>query len=148
MPVLVGLTVLGQLVGTALAGRTARSTAGVVATIVGVAAVLLVAGVLVGAWVGFALIGAGYGLVHNAIIVSEARLQDAIEGRARATVTSVYGVLSEVVALTGYGLFAVGTAWWSVSTTLVALVVPAGLVALLVPRWLPHRRPSGVLPGS
>jgi hypothetical protein len=120
----------------------------VIAGMVAAAAALLVAGVPAGGvvdggaadWVGFGLIGAGYGLASNAMIVSEARLQDAVEGPARATVISVYGLLSEVVALAGFGLFALGTVWWSVSTTLVALVAPAAAIALLVPRWLPPRR--------
>jgi MFS family permease len=152
VPLLLGLTVLGQMAGTALAGRTVRQSSTVVAGLVAAAAALLVVGVLAGGWgggwgggeaggwVGFALIGAGYGLASNAMVVSEARLQDAVEGPARATVISVYGLLSEVVALVGFGLFALGTVWWSISTTLVLLVLPAAAIALLVPRWLPPRR--------
>lgn len=146
VPLLVGLTVLGQTVGTALAGRTERGSSRAVAGVVAAAAVLMVAGVSLGGWSGFVLLGAGYGLASNAMIVSEARLQDAVEGRARATVISVYGLLSEVVALAGFGLFALGTVWWSVSTTLVALVLPAAAIALLVPRWLPPAR--GVIPSG
>jgi hypothetical protein len=150
VPLLLGLTVLGQMVGTALAGRTVRQSSRLIAGLVAAAAGLLVVGVLaggwvrgeVGGWVGFALIGAGYGLASNAMVVSEARLQDAVEGPARATVISVYGLLSEVVALAGFGLFALGTLWWSISTTLVLLVVPAAAIALVVPRWLPPRRPA------
>ena len=148
VPLLLGLTVLGQMVGTALAGRTVRQSPTLIAGLVAAAAGLLVVGVLaggrlggaVGGSVGFALIGAGYGLAGNVMVVSEARLQDAVEGPARATVISVYGLLSEVVALAGFGLFALGTVWWSISTTLVLLVPPAAAIALLVPRWLPPRR--------
>ena len=148
VPLLLGLTVLGQMAGTALAGRTVNQPPTVIAAMVAAAAALLVVGVPAGGvvdggaadWVGFGLIGVGYGLASNAMIVSEARLQDAVEGPARATVISVYGLLSEVVALAGFGLFALGTVWWSTSTTLVALVLPAAAIALLVPRWLPPRR--------
>jgi hypothetical protein len=152
VPLLLGLTVVGQMAGTALAGRTVARSSAVIAGMVAAAAALLAVGVPAGGvvaggaadWVGFGLIGVGYGLATNAMIVSEARLQDAVEGPARATVISVYGLLSEVVALAGFGLFALGTVWWSISTTLVALVVPAAAIALLVPRWLPPRREVNV----
>ena len=140
VPLLIGITVLGQMIGTALAGRTARLGSRAMAAIVAAAAVGLVAGSLLTQVAGFVLLGVGYGLAHNATIVSEARLQDAIEGRARATVTSVYGVLSEVVALVAFALFALGATWWSVGTTMAGLTLPVAVVALLVPRWLPPRR--------
>ena len=139
VPLLIGITVLGQVIGTALAGLTARMSARVIAGIVAAATVGLVVGSLLGQVAGFILLGVGYGLANNAIIVSEARLQDAIEGPARATVTSVYGLLSEVVAVAAFALFALGAAWWTVATTLAALTLPVLLVALLVPRWLPSR---------
>ncbi len=143
VPLLIGITVLGQMIGTALAGWTARRGSRMVAGIVAAAAAALVAGSLVGApagpVVGFTLLGVGYGLAHNATIVSEARLQDAIEGRARATVTSVYGVLSEIVAVAAFALFALGAAWVTVAATMAALTAPVLVVALLVPRWLPSR---------
>jgi len=143
VPLLIGITVLGQMIGTALAGRTARLGSRAIAAIVAAAAVGLVAGSLLGQVAGFVLLGVGYGLAHNATIVSEARLQDAIEGRARATVTSVYGLLSELVALVAFALFAVGATWWSVATTMAALTLPVAVVALLVPGWLPSRPGRG-----
>jgi MFS family permease len=137
IPLLAGLTVLGQVAGTALAGRTGRMRGATMGRALVVGAVLIASGVLVGRWAGFAMLGAGYGIAHNAIVVSEARLQDAMSGRARATVTSVAGLLSELFAVLLFGAFAVGSAWFSVSSILVATTVPLLAVAALVPRWLP-----------
>ncbi len=67
---------------------------------------LISLGALVWPYVGFVAIAVGYGLLNNTMIVAEARLQQVIAGPARATVTSVYGLATEVVALAVYGTFA------------------------------------------
>jgi hypothetical protein len=102
VPILVGLTVAGQAVGTALAGRTARLSQRVIAGALGVAGGLIAVGMAEGRWLGFLAIGVGYGITANAVIVAEARLQDAISGPARATVTSVTGLLSESFSVMAY----------------------------------------------
>ncbi len=56
---------------------------------------------------------------------------------ARATVTSVYGVLSESLAVTVFAVFALGANWFTVTVLVIALMVPMTLVAALVRRWLP-----------
>jgi MFS family permease len=137
VPLLVGLVTLGQLVGTALAGRTARMAPATLGSVVAVSAVLLSLGALVGHVVGFAAIAVGYGLINNAMIVGEARLQDVIEGPARATVTSVSGVTVEVAALTLYATVGVGSVWTSVSVLVALLGVPTFAVAAAVRRWMP-----------
>ena len=48
-------------------------------------------------------------MLNNAMLVGETRLQDTITGPARATVTSVLGLLEEVVALLVYAAFVVGS---------------------------------------
>jgi hypothetical protein len=142
VPVLVGLVVLGQLVGTALAGRTARMTPRTLAAVVAASAVLLSLGSLDGRAVGFAAIAVGYGLINNAMIVGEARLQDAIRGPARATVTSVAGLSIEVVALSLYAAVGLGSAWFSVATLLALLGLPTLVIAAAVRRWMPSSSPS------
>jgi Major Facilitator Superfamily len=137
VPYLIGLTVAGQAIGTALAGRTSRISGRAMAVALGVAAVLLAAGVAYGDWAGFAAIGIGYGITNNAIIAAEARLQEAISGRARATVTSVTGFISENFALVVYATFALGSVWFTITALTIALTAMLGGVALLVPRWLP-----------
>jgi len=137
VPLLVGLVTLGQLVGTALAGRTARMAPATLGAVVAVSAVLLSLGSLAGHVVGFAAIAVGYGLINNAMIVGEARLQDVIEGPARATVTSVSGLTVEVAALTLYATVGIGSVWTSVSVLVALLGVPTLAVAAAVRRWMP-----------
>jgi MFS family permease len=137
VPLLVGLVTLGQLVGTALAGRTARMTPATLGAVVAVSAVLLSLGSLAGHVVGFAAIGAGYGLINNAMVVGEARLQDVIRGPARATVMSVSGVSVEVAALALYTVVGVGSVWASVSVLVALLGLPTLAVAAAVRRWMP-----------
>lgn len=138
VPLLMAIVVAGQAVGTALAGRTARLRSRVLASVLVAAAVLLGVGALRGGILGWIAVGIGYGIVNDLIIVSEARLQDQIEGRARATVTSVSGFLSEVAAVAVFAGFALGSTWLSVTTMVVLLSIPLLLVAWLVPRWLPE----------
>ncbi len=57
--------------------------------------VLLVGGCLAGTQPAWVVICAGYGLGQTAVVLVEARLQGAVRGRARATVTSVAGLASE-----------------------------------------------------
>jgi MFS family permease len=138
VPLLIGLTVLGQVVGTALAGRTAGMSAPTMGLVLLGAAVLISAGALADRpWLGFAGIAVGYGLLNNAMVVSEARLQDVITGPARATVTSTAGLATEVVALAVYVGFAATGDLASVSVQVAALGVPMLLVALLAARTFP-----------
>ncbi len=140
VPVLVGMVVAGQFIGTALAGRTAAMSSRAMAWVVAVSATLIAAGAISGHPAGFAAIAIGYGLVNNAIIVSEARLQEVITGPARATVTSVTGLSCEVVALSAYAAMAIGSRWLSVATLVALLGVPMLGVAVAVARWLPNAR--------
>ncbi|MFC9765356.1 MFS transporter [Rhodococcus jostii] len=140
VPLLVAITVSGQVVGTALAGRTASMRAVTMGRAVAVAAILLGGGALLGGALGFLALGVGYGILGNAMIVSEARVQDAITGPARATVTSVAGLLGEVAAVLIYAGVAVGSLWLSVTTLVAALALPVLLSAVLVRRWLPPVR--------
>jgi hypothetical protein len=81
----------------------------------------------------------GYGLANNAMLVGETRLQDTISGPARATVTSVLGLLEEVVAVASFVAFAVGARWLGFPTLVALFGIPAVMVALAVARWLPRR---------
>ncbi|KXF55280.1 MFS transporter [Rhodococcus sp. SC4] len=147
VPLLVAITVSGQVVGTAFAGRTASMRAVTMGRAVAVAAILLGGGALLGGVPGFLALGVGYGILGNAMIVSEARVQDAITGPARATVTSVAGLLGEVAAVLIYAGVAVGSQWLSVTTLVAALAVPVLLSAVLVRRWLPPVRADAAAAG-
>ncbi|MEU7139449.1 MFS transporter [Nocardia sp. NPDC046473] len=153
VPLLVGLTVLGSLGGALLAGRTEGMSGRTMAIAVGLGGVLFLGGALVAGLaahqpsavyvltgLGFTAIGCSYGIVYNAGVVAGARLQDAIEGPARATVTSVSGLLGEVVALAVFAFAALATTEWSLSITLALLGATMLPIALLTPSWLPPRR--------
>jgi MFS family permease len=139
IPLLIAITVAGQAVGTALVGRTARLPARSVGAVLGIGAVLVSLGALVTPYAGFVAIAVGYGLLNNAMLVGETRLQDTIAGPARATVTSVLGLLEEVVALAVYGGFAVGSQVLGFPPLVALLAVPVLLIAAAVARWLPAR---------
>lgn len=152
VPLLIGLTVLGSLTGSLLAGRTEAMSGRTMSIAVGVAGLLFLGGAVIAGLatgrpdavylltgLGFASIGVSYGIVYNAGIVAGARLQDAIEGPARATVTSVSGLLGEVIALVVFGFAALVTLWSSMSTLLALLGAAILAIATLAPRWLPRR---------
>jgi MFS family permease len=140
IPVLIGITVAAQAIGTALAGRTAGVSGRVMAVVLVVSAILIAAGAAQGRWWGFTAVAIGYGAVSNLIIVVEARVQASIAGPARATVTSVIGLAEEVLALSAFGAIGVGTHWFSISTLVMLLTVPMLAIGLLVAKWLPRAR--------
>jgi hypothetical protein len=92
---------------------------------------------LSGTAAGFVPIAVGYGVMQLVIVVADARLQDAIEGPARATVTSVSGFFAEVFAVSVYAGFALGALWVSLPVLVAGLTVPVLLTALITPRSLP-----------
>ncbi|HEY2877725.1 MFS transporter [Nocardioides sp.] len=144
VPLLIAVTVLGQVIGTAMVGRTARFGGPVVGGVLGVGAVLVSIGALATPYLGFVAIAVGYGMLNNAMLVGETRLQDTITGPARATVTSVLGLIEEVVALAVYVAFSLGSHVLGFPTLVALLGIPAVLVAIAVVRWLPDRTPRGV----
>jgi hypothetical protein len=122
IPLLVALTVAAQAVGSALAPRLPLHRLGPV--LVG-AGLLVAAGAAVQRPGGFVAVAVGYGALQAAIVVAETDLQHRIRGTARATVTSVSGLLSELGAITLYAFVAVGSGVASMPAliTVLALVV-------------------------
>jgi MFS family permease len=144
VPWLIGLVVLGQAVGTALAGRTSAMSGNTMGWVLLAAAALISAGALATPLVGFSAVAVGYGLLNNAMVVSEARVQQVISGPARATVTSVAGLGTEVVALGVYLAFAATAGFVTVPVQMAALGLPLAAVALLARRRLPEARSLAV----
>ncbi|WP_278260825.1 MFS transporter [Nocardia sp. AG03] len=143
---LIAVTVVGSLLGSLLAGRTEAVSARTLAAALFVAGLLFIAGALaVGLggtamlWIGFVGIGIAYGIDFNAEVIAGARLQDSIAGPARATVTSVSGLLSEIVALGVFAFVALATQWLAMSTTIALLGLVILVSAVLTPTWLPPR---------
>lgn len=141
-PALAALVALGQVVGGLSVVRTGQWSGRTIGRMVVLAGIVLVFGTAVVAGlpgltgaagpagapvVGFLLLAAGYGAIHNAAVVVEARLQDAMSGAARATVTSTSSLIGEVMSTAVYLGFAIG-----VDPTSYAVCVAAGC-ALLMP---------------
>ena len=70
-------------------------------------------------------------------IVAEARLQDTMSGRARATVSSVVGLASEVLSVAVFAGYALGAVWLPMSVLVAVTVLPVVCLGLVAPRLLP-----------
>ena len=81
-------------------------------------------------------IAIGYGIIESAVVASDAKLQESISGPARATVTSVSGLSSEVVAVAIFATVAAGSSFLSVSALLAVVTLPT---LVLRPPAGPHR---------
>ncbi|WP_331272457.1 MFS transporter [Motilibacter aurantiacus] len=115
---------LAGAVGALAAGRARtpgrRRPAGVLAA----AALVLLATPAVHGAAGIAAVAAFYGLYRWVLVLTEARLQDQVRGPARATVTSVAGLGSELAAFLVYLA-------WAVSGSLAVGVLVALVAAVL-----------------
>ncbi|MDQ3714781.1 MAG: MFS transporter [Actinomycetota bacterium] len=141
IPLLLVVVTAGQALGGLLADRVAGWSNARIGWITASAGVCLAVGALSGQPAGIVAVGVGYGALQLAIVVSDVRLQDSIAQGARATVTSVAGLLAEIVAVVVFA----GFAWGSLALSLTALVaILAAVVVVLGPainRWMP---PSGL----
>lgn len=137
VPLLIAGTVAAQAIGGALAGPAYRAPGWLLAIGLALAAALLAWGALSGTAGGFVPIAVGYGVMQLVIVVAEARLQDAITGPARATVTSVSGLFAEVFAVLVYAGFALGSVWFALPVLVAGLTIPLFLTALITPSALP-----------
>lgn len=146
--VLVGLTMVGALAGAAVAGRTEGVGPRTMAAALCVAGVLFIGGSLLAGLAahypaamyvltaaGFSCVGIAYGIDFNADVLASARLQDAIEGPARATITSVAGFVTEVIALLVFAFVAVVSAWLPIPVVVALLGLPLLLAGALLAIW-------------
>jgi MFS family permease len=141
VPVLVLLPTLGQLVGGASAGW--QRSGMLVGLAVSAGGALIAAGAVVGSlWWGFAAIALGYGALQHGIVVTDARLQAAVRGSARATVTSVAGLGAELAALLLYGAWGLAAAPLGQGGAVAAVAVPLVVLGVLAVRWLRSPRPG------
>ena len=130
IPLLLAIPMVGQIVGTALAGRAARASSRTTAAMVVVAAAGLAVVASVGSVGAFVALGVTTGILWALSIVAEARLQDAITGTSRATVMSVAGVASEGAGLIVVGWYAFGPS----PVTATALLAVATVLLTVLPR--------------
>jgi MFS family permease len=124
-------TIAIPLVGAAGAWwGTRRPTAGgfnprTLAIVLALSAVLLGLSDWLGKPAGLAGVAVFYGLYRVVLVAVSGRLQDRIEGPARATVSSVASLGSEFAAIAVYGLWALGGLWpVAVLVLLTAAVLP------------------------
>lgn len=126
VPLLVALVFVGVAVGGWLAGRGARWAAPILV----VGALCLAAGALTGHPAGLVLVAAAYGVFYWAIVVADARLQDRISDRSRATVTSMAGFGTEVVGVLAFASYGLGSLWAGPGVLFAVLAVPYLLIAM------------------
>jgi hypothetical protein len=138
VPILMAVVTAGQVVGTALTGRAERLPKRTVAALVTGAGAAIAAGALTAHPAGIVAVAVGYGITHNVMVVSEARLQSVISGPARATVTSTMGFGAEVFAIACYGVVAVGGPWWSIGVLLAVMCTPLLGIAGAIRAWWPE----------
>jgi MFS family permease len=100
--------VLAGVAGAALAGRAARLPTPLLAGLLAAAMVLFGAAGWIGTPVGVAAVALCYGVYRSALVVVDARLQDRIDSRSRATVTSVAGLGTDVLSFAVYAAWALG----------------------------------------
>ncbi|GAA4573511.1 MFS transporter [Planotetraspora kaengkrachanensis] len=130
VPVLVLVVTFGATVGGWLAGRAPRALAPALA----VGGLCLAAGAASGRPAGFALIAVAFGIFQWATAAVDARLQEAITDRSRATVTSMAGLGVEAMAVIIFAAYALGSIWAGPWLIFTVAAVPYLLVALAVRR--------------
>jgi hypothetical protein len=109
VPLLILLVYVGVGAGGLLAARAGRLSRGAVAGLLAVAATALAAGALSGVPAGFVLIAVAFCLFQTLQVVADVRLQDAMDGAARSTVTSIAGLLTELLVLAVLAAYAAGS---------------------------------------
>ena len=128
---LVGIPLVGAA-GAALGGRAGDLRPRALTALLGVGLAVFGAVAILRRPVGVAGIAIAYGLYQVVLVVVDARLQQRIEGRSRATVTSVASLGVELMAIVLFGASALGQ----------PAVVAAVLVAMVAAfPWLLRTRP-------
>jgi len=96
----------GASAGGLLAGRVTRMGPIALAWFIVVAAALMAAGALSGHPLGVLPLAVSFGIFQCVTVVADTRLQESITGPARATVTSLAGMSTDVATLAVYGSYA------------------------------------------
>jgi MFS family permease len=120
--------VLAGVMGATFAGRAGRLGSVTLAVVLGAAMLLFGAAGVADHPAGIAALAVFYGAYRCVLVVVDARLQERIESRSRATVTSVAGIGTDIATFGVYAAWAVGT---------IPLVAALGvLIAVALPRLL------------
>lgn len=132
VPLLVLLTAVGGAAGGVLAATVRRSTDRVLAGVLACAALALAAGAASGVAVGFVAVAAAFCGFQMASVLADARLQESITGPARATVTSLAGLGTDLATVLVYGAYGAASELTGHREIFVVSAVPYVLLALLL----------------
>jgi hypothetical protein len=139
VPLLFGLVYVGVAAGGLLAGRAARLSRRSLAGLLAAAAVALAAGALTGVAAGFLLVALAFGAFQTVTVVVDVRLQDAIAGPARSTVTSLAGFATEVLVVAVFAAYGAGSAVAGDATLFACFAAAYVVVAAAMLRERPRR---------
>ncbi|MFI6578628.1 MFS transporter [Nocardiopsis sp. NPDC050513] len=106
VPLVVLVAWIGATVGGLCAGWAERLPGRARPALLAVAGIALAAGALLGGPVGWVLVGVGFGACQTAEVLADARLQSAITGPSRATVTSLARSGTDLFILSTYAVYA------------------------------------------
>ncbi|WP_116449393.1 MFS transporter [Blastococcus litoris] len=128
VPVAVLVVALAGAAGAALGGRAGRLRGGTLLALLVVAAAFLAGAALWARPAALAAVAVFYALYLAVLVVAEARLQDGIASRHRATITSVAGLGIELASLLVFAAWALGGPFAVAALVLAVVpVVRAGL---------------------
>ncbi|MFJ8075575.1 MFS transporter [Streptomyces sp. NPDC096176] len=142
VPLLVLMVWVGVTLGSLLVGPGERLSGRALGAMVAAAAVALGAGALSCTAAGFAALGAAFLVFQLADVLADARLQAAITGPSRATVTSLTGLGTNVASLLAFGAYAALSPHASHGTVFALLALPYLAVAVALGRPVPSTNPT------
>ncbi|UBU13674.1 MFS transporter [Nonomuraea gerenzanensis] len=131
IPLLILLVWVGATAGGLLAGPAERLRSRGYAALLGLAALAMAVGALSGHPAGFVAIALAVGAFQLAQVLADVRLQERITGPARATVTSVAGLGTNVVTLGAYTAYGTASASLPHGVTFALLALPYLVIALI-----------------
>ncbi|MGW1270731.1 hypothetical protein ACWD5A_19130, partial [Streptomyces sp. NPDC002491] len=134
VPYLLMMIWAGVTAGSLLAGAAERLGRTGLAAVLAGSALALAAGALSGAQAGIALVGLAFGGFQTATVLADVRLQQRIDGGARATLTSIAGVGTELVTVAVYGAYGVLGARFPHGVVFALCALPYLVTALAVGR--------------
>jgi MFS family permease len=138
VPLVFAVPSLCMAAGSALAGRWSTVGPRRLAAALVAAAALLVIGGLSGHVAGMLPIGAAFGLLQFAMVITETRLQEVTPSAVRATVLSVSGFATEVLTVGLYAFFGLGAATAAVPVLFALAGLPILATAAVVAARLPR----------
>jgi hypothetical protein len=141
VPLLLLLIWACATVGGLIGGHAERLRTPWFAALLAAAAVALAAGALVGRPAGLVLVAVSFGAFQLATVVADARLQQSITGPARATVTSLAGMSTDIGTLAVYGSYGALAGMTGHGGAFAALALPYAAVAV----WLLRSRVQGYI---